>query len=113
MFIGVNLCLLVLKKAKEQRERKYQLEADGFNIDQVAQRVAAILGIKCEQVWKKGKHPQTVKARSLLCYWAVGELGLSATALAGRIGITQPAISQSVKRGEAIAKENGFELMDS
>ncbi len=103
----------VLKKAQEQRERKYQLEADGFNIDQVAQRVAAILGIKCEQVWKKGKHPQTVKARSLLCYWAVRELGISATELARRIGITQPAISQSVKRGEAIAKENGFELMDS
>ncbi len=102
----------VLKKAQEKRERQYQLEADGFNIDQVAQRVTAILGVKCEQVWKKGKHPQTVKARSLLCYWAVGELGLSATALAGRIGITQPAISQSVKRGEAIAKENGFQLMD-
>ncbi len=102
----------VLKKAQEKRERQYQLEADGFNIDQVAQRVTAILGVKCEQVWKKGKHPQTVKARSLLCYWAVGELGLSATALAGRIGITQPDISQSVKRGEAIAKENGFQLMD-
>jgi hypothetical protein len=24
-----------------------------------------------EDVWKKGKHPQIVKARSLLCYWAV------------------------------------------
>jgi hypothetical protein len=33
--------------------------------------------------------------------------------LARRIGIGQPAISQSVKRSEAIAKENGFELMDS
>ena len=103
----------VLKKAQEQRQRQYQLEADGFNIDQVAQRVAAILGVKCEQVWKKGKHPQIVKARSLLCYWAVRELGISATALARRIGISQPAISQSVERGEAIAKENGFELMGS
>ena len=103
----------VLKKAQEQRQRQYQLEADGFNIDQVTQRVAAILGVKCEQVWKKGKHPQIVKARSLLCYWAVRELGISATALARRIGISQPAISQSVERGEAIAKENGFELMGS
>jgi plasmid maintenance system antidote protein VapI len=79
----------------------------------VAQRVAAILGVKCEQVWEKGKYRQTVKARSLLCYWAVRELGISATELARRIGISQPAISQSVKRGEAIAKEKGFELMDS
>jgi chromosomal replication initiation ATPase DnaA len=101
------------RKAQEKRERQYQLEADGFTIDQVAQRVAAILGVKCEHVWEKGKHPQTVKARSLLCYWAVGELGISATELARRIGISQPAITQSVKRGEAIAKKNGFELMDS
>ena len=103
----------VLKKAKEQRERRYQLKATGFNIDQVAEKVAARLGIQCKQVWGKGKHPQTVMARSLLCYWAVHELGISATALARRIGITQPAVSQSVKRGEAIAKENGFELIDS
>ena len=103
----------VLIKAQEKRERQYQLEADGFTIDQVAQRVAAILGVKFEQIWEKGKYPQTVKARSLLCYWAVRELGISATELARRIGISQPAISQSVKRGETIAKENGFELMDS
>jgi len=103
----------VLKKAQEKREGKYQLEAEGYGIDQVAERVAVLLGVECEQVWKKGKHPKTVKARSLLCYWAVRELGISATELARRIGITQPAISQSVKRGETIAKENGFEIIDS
>jgi REP element-mobilizing transposase RayT len=103
----------VLKKAQEKRERQYQLEAEGYSIDQVAERVAVLLGVECEHVWKKGKHPKTVKARSLLCYWGVRELGISATELARRIGITQPAISQSVKRGETIAKENGFELIDS
>ena len=102
----------VLKTAQEKRERGYQLESEGFGIDQVAERVANLLGIKGEQIWKKGKHPQTVEARSLLCYWAVRELGFSATDLSRRIGITQPAISQSVKRGETIAKENGFELID-
>lgn len=102
----------VLKRAEEQRERQYQLEADGFTVDQVAQRVAALLKVSCERVWGKGKYRQTVKARSLLCYWAVRELGISATELARRIGISQPAISQSVKRGEIIAKENGFELMN-
>jgi len=102
----------VLKKTQEQRERQYQLEAAGYDIDQVVERVAALLGIQCEQIWKKGKHPKTVQARSLLCYWAVRELGISATEFARRIGISQPAISQSVKRGETIALENGFELID-
>jgi hypothetical protein len=89
------------------------LEADGFTIDQVGERVASILGVNGKQVWEKGKHPQTAKARSLLCYRAVRELGINATELARRIGISQPAISQSVKWGEVFVKENGFELMDS
>ena len=100
----------VLKKAGEKRERRYKLEAQGFTVDQVATQVAGLLGGKSEQIWKKGKHPQTVKARSLLCYWAVHELGMSATDLAMRIGITQPAVSQSVKRGELIARENKYKL---
>jgi REP element-mobilizing transposase RayT len=102
----------VLKKAEEKRERKYQLEADGFTVDRVANRVASLLGLKSEDVWKKGKHRQIVKARSLLCYWAVHELGMTGTALARRIGMTQSAISQSVKRGEAFANENGFDLTE-
>ena len=75
--------------------------------------MADIIGVKIEQVWEKGKHPQTVKARSLLCYWAVRELGISATELARRIGITQPAISQCVKRGENIAREEEFKIKDA
>jgi REP element-mobilizing transposase RayT len=102
----------VLKRAEEKRERRSQLEAEGFTVDQVAIRVASVLGLKSEDVWKKGKHPQTVKARSLLCYWAVNELGMTATELAIRIGITQPAISQCVKRGEAIANDSGYKLVE-
>ncbi len=103
----------VLKKAQEKRERQYQLEAEGFTVDQVAERAAAILGVKSEQIWQKGKHRQIVKARSLLCYWAVLELGISTTELARRIGMTQSAISNSVYRGESIARENRYELKKS
>ena len=103
----------VLRRAEEKRERKYQLEADGFTVDRVAERVASILGLKSEDVWKKGKHPQIVKARSLLCFWAVRELGITATELATKIGISQAAISQSVKRGEFIANKGRLELIES
>ena len=46
--------------------------------------------------------------RSLLCYWAVRELGLTATGLAKRLGMTQPAVSYAVCRGEQIAKERNY-----
>ncbi len=61
------------------------------------------------QVWASGKHPLTVKARSLLCYWAVRKLGLNATELSKSLG-TQPSVSISVKRGEKIAKAAQLEL---
>jgi hypothetical protein len=88
------------------------LEADGFTIDREGERGVSVLGVNSEQVWEKGKHPQTVKARSLLCYRAVRELGINAAELARRIGISQQDISQRVKWGEVFVEENGYELMD-
>jgi predicted transcriptional regulator len=59
-----------------------------------------------------GKQPLTVKARSLLCYWAVKKLGFSATELSKKLGISQPSVSISVKRGEKIAKAGQLELVE-
>ncbi|UCE53674.1 MAG: hypothetical protein JSV31_31295 [Desulfobacterales bacterium] len=74
-------------------------------LDKVALCVADVLGIEPEQVWALGKHPLTVKARSLFCYWAVRQLGCSATELSRRFGVSQPSVSISVKRGEKLARE--------
>jgi len=52
------------------------------DLEKVTNRVSSELGIDPEQVWAAGKHPRTVKARSLLCYWAVRKLGMRATELA-------------------------------
>ena len=47
----------------------------------------------------------------MFCYWAVRELGESATRLAKVLRISQPAVSMSVRRGEEIVKEMGFQLL--
>ena len=70
------------------------------------------LGLEPEQVWESGKHPLTVKASSLLCYWTVRKLGLNATELSKRLGVSQPSVSISVERGEKIAKDEQLELED-
>jgi hypothetical protein len=49
-----------------------------------------------DQIWQPGKFRLQVQARSLLCYWAVRELGESMTAMAGRLGISTPAVSKKV-----------------
>jgi len=48
----------------------------------------------------------------LLCYWAVRKLGLSATELSKKLGVSQPSVSISVKRGERIAKAEQLELVE-
>jgi DNA-binding MarR family transcriptional regulator len=55
----------------------------------------------------------TVKARSVLCYWATRELGITTVELSKRLRVSQPTVSQSVKRGEKIAAEAGLEIVDS
>lgn len=87
----------VLKQADEQLERRYRLKAVGFDLEQVAEHVAQILDLPVEIVWEKSRRPQVVDARSLLCYWASKEIGMSMTDLAKRLNLTQPAVSIAVR----------------
>ena len=101
----------VLRASEEQMERRYRLRAQGYNLEKLTQKVGTVLGIEPERIWSQGKYKEIVQARSLFCYWAVRELGMSATELAKRLKISQPAVSISVLRGERISKERGFELL--
>lgn len=101
----------VLSKAREQMERKYALQAHGYTLETLAEKASSLMGLEKDEVFNKGKDRVLVSARSLLCYWAVKELGISMAALSRRFEISIAGISLSVKRGEKIARENNYELM--
>ena len=75
-------------------------------------KVSEIFKIDAEEILSKGKQQKKVKARSLFCYWAANELGVSLTELARKIGISVSAIGYSVERGAIIAKENNYILIE-
>ena len=102
----------VLKAANESFERKYRLKSQGYDIGKLAERVAEIFSIKPDEIFQPGKQPVKVKARSLLCYWAVRELGYTMVKLALVLNVSQPAVSICAQRGERIALENGYSLME-
>ncbi|MBW2741199.1 MAG: transposase [Deltaproteobacteria bacterium] len=106
-----DFALSVLDEAKERLEKRYRLQAQGYDLEKVTIRVSSELGIAPDQVWRAGKHQVTVKARSLLCYWAVRKLGFSAMELSKKLGVSQPSVSISVKRGEKIAKARQLKLI--
>jgi hypothetical protein len=102
----------VLKSAEEELEQKYDLEAKGYDFDRVAWRVAKVMAMEIEQVTAFGKSPQTVKARSLLCFWAHRKLGMTTIEIGTRLNISQSAVSRSSMRGQKIERENRYELID-
>jgi putative transposase len=103
----------ILRSAEQTMEKRYALRSRGFDLTKTASRVAEVLGLREEEVWASGRYPRIVEARSLLCYWAVRELGQTMASLAARLGMSIPAVSKSVKRGGDIAMAKGFSLLVS
>ena len=77
-------------------------------ISKRAAHVAKLLEIDVSVVWSAGKYRDIVEARSLLCYWAVRDLGVSMTSLAKRLKLSVAAISQSVERGGRLKEEKAY-----
>lgn len=105
-----NFVQSVLQASQEKLDRKYQLQEEGYTLKTLSEKVAHLFHLEPSQLFSPTKSPKIVKARSLMCYFAVRELGLTATGLAKKIGLKQPAISISVVRGEKIAKEMSITL---
>ena len=101
----------VLKAAQENIERKHQLKAEGYSFDWLVERVAKQLELETKDVLAPGKYAQSVKARSLLCYWGARELGMTTVDLAKRLNLAQPTVSQAVIRGQKITEDLGLSLM--
>jgi hypothetical protein len=103
----------VLRSAEEEMERRYALRTRGFELERVASRVSQVLKVKPEEVWAEGKYRRIVEARSLLCYWAVRELGVPMSNLARRLKVSIPSVSESVTRGRRIAEARGCLLLET
>jgi hypothetical protein len=101
----------VLRAGNERLERRSRLQAEGYDFDRLAQRVAKLFEMPIGEVLRKGRYVRTVAARSVLCFWANRELGISTVELAQRLKIAQPTVTQSVARGEKVVAEKQFSMV--
>jgi hypothetical protein len=102
----------VLSHAGERYERRYELKRCGYDLNRVVKRVAEIYGMDEHEVFSKGRQRERVNARSLFCYWAVRELGISLTDMGRRFGMSVPGVGYAVERGEAIVQSNNYQLIE-
>ena len=100
----------VLNAANENMEKQYGLRAKGYDFNKILERVGSLFGLKPENLLIPSKQRDRVKARSLVCYWAVKKSGISSLSVAVKLGIKQPSVSRAAIRGEKIALKGNYSL---
>jgi len=102
----------VLDEQNERLERRYRIQMQGYDFDKIVDRVATIFELKPEEVLSNVKQRKRVKARSVLCYWAVNDLEMTGAAVGRRLKMSKSAVSRAVARGERIASDMKLTLFE-
>ena len=100
----------VLEAAEEDLIRRYRLQAEGYDFEKVLNLVARFFDLHPSEILLPSKQRERIRARSLLCYWAISELGMTATEIAHRLGIHQSSVSRTAQRGEKLAVEKELSI---
>ncbi len=91
-------------------KRQEQWRRQGRDLAWLAQQVAPVFGLAPDEILRPSKRPPQVAGRSVFCFWAVRDLGVTATAVARALGCTQSAVSIAMRCGEQIANSQGLRL---
>jgi len=100
----------VLANAEEKLIKKCQMKAEGYDLKKLTKRVSEITGISTKKIFDSQRDKKRTEARSILCYWAKEELGMSQRELALLLNLTPPAISYAVKRGRVTVEKNLYSI---
>ena len=102
----------VLKKQNERMEQRYRLQVLGYNFDKTVDRVAKLFEIKPQELLSTVRERLRAKARSVLCFWAISELGLTGSDVARRLNMSDSGVSRAAARGEKIVTKMNLKLFD-
>jgi chromosomal replication initiation ATPase DnaA len=94
----------VLKKADEQLEEKYRLQALGIGLETLIDRVAHHCNIDPENLKSTSKERTITEARRILCFLAVRKLGHTCSDVARALGISPVTVSKAVASGSTLAE---------
>jgi putative transposase len=102
----------ILTEAEEKLERRYAMKQAGIDLPSVEQRVTALFTVAPEDLYGRSRTRHIARARALFCFWAAKELQVSQKALADLFSMSEAAVTFAVRRGQRIAAEKGYELLE-
>jgi len=101
----------ILREAEEKLNQRDKLIREGWNLNKLTEKACGLTNTEPESISKRGKNNSLSEARALICYWASKELGISGLDTASFLGISNPAVSKNIARGEKIAAVRGYKLI--
>ncbi len=101
----------VLSQAEEQLQKKYRIKAEGYDFEKLVDRVAEITKLTSEEILDGIRDKKRTDARSILCFWAKEELGITQSYFAKKLNRTQSAVSYAVRRGSSLVESNSWKLI--
>jgi putative transposase len=109
---GSDFVMQILAEANVEYDRRYKLRGLGYDLKQVADKVADIYQIDPSHIFSKSQQRIRVEARSLFSYWAARHLRIPLTEIAKSLRMSATGVGYAVQRGEGIAEKNNYELTD-
>jgi len=101
-----------LKSTEEKLAEKEALSRQGWTIEKLVTEVCRKVSVDPEDLRRKGRANNLSMAKGLICYWGYHDLGIPGKELVELLGISRPAVSKAIQRGERIAKEQKLKLLN-
>ncbi len=97
----------------ELRVDKYsQRQREGWDFDTLKSAVCKLLDVAEDAVLRRVRATAASDAKSLLCYWAVEELGMTVVSVAKELGVSQQAASWRVQKGSELCARRSLNFSD-
>lgn len=100
----------VLAEADEVMSRQCAYKAKGIGIDHILGSVALFSGLEPGEIIGASKSRNIVRARMLICFFALREMGLPAIEVSKRLKIALPTVSVAAQKGTRLARIEGLDL---
>lgn len=101
----------VLKVHEEKLKEKEALKSAGWDLERLCKHVCQMHSLEQDKIYSKGRANEVSRAKNLIAYWANKKLRISGKEIADYFGVSSPAISYSIKKGEDYAKEYKVKLL--